>query len=88
MAMTTVRGTCKDGKVELAEYPAGIVGTVEVLVTFLTEDRPSQRAEEGEDRRRRAIALMEQGIPLGGRPYKNREELYDRTYRFDGTRVD
>ena len=37
MAMMTVTGTYRDGKVELAEQPVGLDGTVEVLVTFLAE---------------------------------------------------
>jgi hypothetical protein len=95
MALTTVKGTYKDGKVELAEHPAGVVGTSDVLVTFLAPNgakgpanaEPSPK-ELRQQAGRRLIALLKEGIPLGGRPYKNREELYDRVVRFDKTRDD
>ncbi len=38
MALLTVEGVYKDGKVELAERPAGVVETARVLVIFLPEN--------------------------------------------------
>lgn len=88
MALVTVEGIFRDGKVELAETPAGVDGETRVLVTFL----PAPETVPGADRtisepspRKAAIdrvmKRMKEGIPLGGPPYPKREELYDRVER-------
>jgi hypothetical protein len=82
MAVLTVEGIFKNGKVELSEIPAGVGDAVPVLVTFLPatkqETRSTATAPEREALRRAAFARMKKGISLGGPPYPKREELYDR----------
>jgi hypothetical protein len=82
MALLTVEGTYKDGRIELTERPNGVGGEARVLVTFLAPGSGAKPAvEPTEDRetlRRRAFARMKEGIHLGGPPYPKREELYDR----------
>jgi hypothetical protein len=83
MALLTVEGTYKDGRVELAERPNGVGGEARVLVTFLASTDsatkpPAEAAEDREALRQRAFARMKEGIHLGGPPYPKREELYDR----------
>jgi hypothetical protein len=83
MALMTVEGIYKDGKVELAERPDHVDGAARVLVTFLTSSghRGKPLASEYQDRetlRQQAFARMRAGIHLGGPPYPKREELYDR----------
>ncbi len=83
MAITEIEGTYRDGKVELAELPAGIF-SARVVVTFFPEGAP---AIEGDDRqaagarllealRRQVLSEIEQGAPMGGSPYPTREEIY------------
>jgi hypothetical protein len=83
MALLTVEGTYKDGRIELTERPNGVGGETRVLVTFLTstgsDAKPAVEAtEDRETLRQRAFAQMKEGIHLGGPPYPKREELYDR----------
>ena len=95
MALVTVEGIYKDGKVELIEAPGGIAEGRRVLVTFLPSDGAASwhsgaetevaweaLAETHEALRQRAFEDMERGIDLGGPPYPKREELYDRLRRF------
>ena len=98
MALVTVEGTYRDGKVELAEQPDGVEGA-RVIVTFLTSngaersvvdrDAATETAsipnEEREQAVQRVIEDMESGLNLGGGPYYTvREELYEeRLKRFD-----
>jgi len=84
-SLLTLAGVYRDGKVEFAERPAGVGEDVPVLVTFLPakqggESEPSAHAAE-EARlaaRERLLARVKQGMPFGGPPYPNREELHDR----------
>ena len=83
MALLTVEGIYKDGRVELVERPDRVDQAVRVLVTFLPPDgsREKTMIVEGQHReslRRQAFARMKEGIHLGGQPYPRREELYDR----------
>jgi hypothetical protein len=79
MALTTVEGTYKDGKVELSERPAGAGDPARVLVTFLpAEVGPPGATDDREELRRRAFARMKQGVRLGGPPYPKRADLHDR----------
>ena len=83
MALLTVEGIYKDGKVELVERPDHVDEAARVLVTFLPRAVPREKLEMGEnvDRetlRQQAFARMKAGIHLGGPPYPKREELYDR----------
>ncbi len=80
MAMVTVEGVFRAGKVELAETPIGVSDTSRVLVTFLpqAEDQARNGEEDKETLRQRAFARMKKGINLGGPPYPTREELHDR----------
>ena len=81
MAMMTIEGKYKNGRVELSELPPGI-DEASVMVVFLPRnDVISSDAEERERRRQAAFRQMEEGIDLGGPPYPKREELYDRLDR-------
>jgi hypothetical protein len=83
MALLTVEGIYKDGKVELTERPDHVDEAARVLVTFLppNSSREKTMMVEGQHRetlRQQAFARMKEGIHLGGPPYPKREELYDR----------
>jgi len=83
MALLTVEGIYKDGKVELTERPDHVDEAARVLVTFLPPNgsREKTMMVEGQHRetlRQQAFARMKEGIHLGGPPYPKREELYDR----------
>jgi len=89
--MLTIKGVYRDGKVELSEQPAGMASEVPVLVTFLPTSlvdetyRPPGLTDEARARREageRFLARLDKGIDLGGPPYPEREELYDRVNRF------
>lgn len=92
MALLTVEGVYENGKVELAEQPAG-VEHARVVVTFLPEQqREAKPVEAGAEEARRVAAEsllqeMRAGINFGGERF-NREELYaeriDRIGRGDG----
>ena len=87
MALLTVQGIYRDGKIELAETPSAVPSGSPVLVTFLpasqtaeaTANVPSGRARQ--EAGLRLLALLARGLPLGGPPYPEREELYDRVDR-------
>jgi hypothetical protein len=86
MALLTVEGIYKDGKVELTERPDHVDEAARVLVTFLPPNgsREKTMMVEGQHRetlRQQAFARMKEGIHLGGPPYPTREELYDRSDR-------
>ena len=83
MALLTIEGIYKDGKVELTERPDHVDEAARVLVTFLPPNgsRENTMMAEGQHRetlRQQAFARMKEGIHLGGPPYPKREELYDR----------
>jgi len=83
MALLTVEGIYRDGKVELTERPDHVDEAVRVLVTFLPPNGSREKTVmvEGQHRetlRQQAFARMKEGIHLGGPPYPKREELYDR----------
>ena len=80
MALLTVEGIYKDGKVELAEHPKSVEESARVLVTFLpaSETDPG-RVDDRAALRGRALARMREGLHLGGLPYPNREELHERS---------
>src|SRR5581483_9267462 len=66
MALLTVPGIYKDGRIELAERPVGAVESDQVLVTSLPRPstRPAAPEASGEDRetlRRQAFAEMREG---------------------------
>jgi hypothetical protein len=80
MALLTVEGVYRDGRVELAETPAGIE-EAPVMVVFLPRD--TARAVDADVRAarhaagERLLARMRKGFHLGGeRPYQDRAELY------------
>ncbi len=75
MAMLTVRGYYRDGQIVLEELPEGVL-QAEVLVTFL-QSEPQISKEEREKLIERFFQRMEEGFPLGGKGYTNREELYE-----------
>src|SRR5262249_22917777 len=82
MAMLTVEGVYKDGKVELSERPRQVDNPARVLVTFLPAEGPSAGPSSGwfvgrETLRQQAFAQMKEGLHLGGPPYPKRQELYD-----------
>jgi hypothetical protein len=87
MMLLTIEGTYKNGKVELAETPAGVEGA-RVLVTFLhpAESIKPDVLTIGELNRQklreRVLARIEMGFHLGGSPYPRREELYERIDRY------
>ena len=83
MALLTVEGIYKDGKIELTERPQHVADAARVLVTFLpaSGSRENTMLVEGqhlETLRQQAFARMSEGIHLGGPPYPKREELHDR----------
>jgi hypothetical protein len=83
MALLTVEGIYKDGKVELSERPRHVEAPARVLVTFLPAEGPAARPGSGpsidrESLRQQAFAQMKEGLHLGGPPYPKREDLYDR----------
>jgi hypothetical protein len=86
MALLTVHGIYKDGKIELIEQPDHVDEAARVLVTFLPAHGSVELTTLGEGREREALrqsafARMKEGIHLGGPPYPKREELYDRSDR-------
>lgn len=75
MALTTVRGYYRNGRIELEELPEGIQ-EAEVFVTFLTKsDGVSQTQRE--QAIERMLQQMREGFPLGGKGYTRREEIYE-----------
>lgn len=81
MSLLTIEGTYRDGRIELSEHPGGVEEGIPVLVTFLPGKRrgPTPETDPGrEELRQRAFARMEEGLHLGGPPYRRREDLYDR----------
>ena len=81
MALLTVEGVYRDGRVELAETPTGIK-EAPVMVVFLPRDTGRGESEGAHTARRaageRLLARMRKGFRLGGgRPYQNRSELCD-----------
>ncbi len=88
MPILTIEGVYRDGQVELTERPEGVGESARVLVVFLPPPAPSGPPPEEVRREagRRLLALLSEGLPLGGPPYPRREELYDRVNRFDQTR--
>ena len=83
MALLTVEGIYKDGRVELVERPDNVGEAARVLVTFLPTNGPRENTSmlEGQHRetlRQQAFARMKEGMHLGGPPHPTREELYDR----------
>jgi hypothetical protein len=74
--LTTIEGVYENGRVELAERPAGI-GRAKVYVTFVA---PVPAATEGAaaEAIEQWLAFLREGLPLGGPPYPDRDELYDR----------
>lgn len=84
MALITVEGTYKDGQVQLTEAPAELPAEARVIVTFMFDPRPLGSSPEGSRQAaaRRLLERLKAGINFGGRPYQNREELYDRLDRY------
>ena len=90
----TIAGVYREGKVELAERPEGLVESAPVLVTFVPEGarvEPTPMVppvDEAEAARRaageRLLEMLREGLNLGGPPYPKREELYDRHEPFAG----
>jgi len=85
MALLTVEGRYKDGRIELRELPAG-VNEAPVMVVFLpggsaTELARAPDEDTREARRQAAFAQMGQGIDLGGPPYPRGGDLHDRLIR-------
>jgi hypothetical protein len=83
MALLTLEGVYKDGKVELTERPDRVGDAARVLVTFLPpggsgENAKIDESQERETLRQQAFARMKEGLHLGGPPYPRREELHDR----------
>jgi hypothetical protein len=86
MALLTLEGIYRDGKIELAELPPDTPAQARVIVTFLPAsdtngERGDTQATEAltrEEARQRAFARMKKGYHLGGPPYSKRDELYDR----------
>ena len=79
MALLTVEGIDKDGKIELAEHPKSVEVSARVLVTFLPPAEAEPAGGGGrEELRRRAFAGMREGIDLGGLPDPKREKIHDR----------
>jgi hypothetical protein len=89
METLTMRGTYRDGTVELDEVPADWPSPGRVQVIFQPDTSAHGPAveptlEEREAARQRLLALFAKGISLGGPPYPTREELHDRFESRDG----
>lgn len=89
MALLTVEGVYKNGRIELKEMPTEVPSDARVLVTFLPGAGGGEARDEAQARhvaRREAadrlLSRLHQGIDFGGPPYPSREELYDRINRF------
>lgn len=74
MAVLTLEGTYRDGKVELDEMPG--IDEARVLVTFLPEAQSQTEADRKEALRRRFLARMRRGVDFGTEPLPTREDLY------------
>jgi hypothetical protein len=90
LALVTVEGIYRDGRIELQELPLDAPAGARVLVTFLPPPMPQAGIDESANYRQprreavgRLLARLKQGIDFGGPPYPKREELYDRVSRFD-----
>jgi hypothetical protein len=85
MALVSIEGQYKNGRVDLSEKPVGIE-EARVVVTFLPDETQEEATEE---QRQQAVdwlaRRMEEGFNLGGGPYyTKREEIYDERFsRFD-----
>jgi hypothetical protein len=88
MPILTIEGVYRDGQVELSERPEGVGEPARVLVIFVPPPAQPGPAPEAirHEAGQRLLALLGEGLPLGGPPYPGREELYDRVIRFDQTR--
>jgi hypothetical protein len=79
-----VEGTYRAGKVELNEAPAGVDGS-RVVVLFLSDNLSDAAALPLPDREQAIRDLMAQmkssTARLGGKPYNDRDEIYDRDNR-------
>jgi hypothetical protein len=77
--LTTVEGVYENGRVELAERPAG-VERAKVYVTFVkeAEERVWAPGQSGADAIDRWLASMREGFALGGPRYPSRDDLHDR----------
>jgi hypothetical protein len=91
MALLTLEGIYRDGKVELAEEPADVGDETRVLVTFLpatakemgTASPYSPDEQEHAEVLNRLIDRMRKGFHLGGGRLPTREEIYaERLDRF------
>ena len=80
MALVTVEGVYRNGKVELAEAPEETPSETRVLVTFLSQDGPASAAEARRAAGERLIARMRAGIDFGGKGF-DREALYEERLR-------
>jgi hypothetical protein len=86
MALLTLEGIYKEGKLEFTETDIQVPAEARVLITFLPatltqaplDSRRGGDMDEREALRQQAFAQMEAGISLGGHPYPKREELYQR----------
>ena len=81
MASQWIDGIFRDGRVEFAVIPPGLVDGTPVRVEFPYREAdlaPTGPEDDREASRRRAFARMEKGIDLGGPPYPNRDEIHDR----------
>jgi hypothetical protein len=93
MALVAVEGVYRDGRVELAEIPSGLLEQARVIVTFLptATENSQDSAIPSEDARREAgwrlMARLHEGIPFGGPPYPRREEFHDRNERYEPERA-
>lgn len=74
--LTTVEGFYENGRVELAEQPPG-VERAKVYVTFVVDDAGAAKSAQT-DVVEPWLAFLREGLALGGPPYPNRDELYDR----------
>ena len=89
--LLTIRGTYRDGEVELSQRPEGVGKNASVLVTFLPanegiEPETTVQAADPEAAARcaagkRLLEMLKEGVDFGGPPYPKREELYDRVDR-------
>jgi hypothetical protein len=77
MALLSIEGIYKNGKIELLETPDGVEGA-RVFVTFLpiSEEEQAESKRQRQEARERALTRMESGFDFGGQKF-NRAEIYE-----------
>jgi hypothetical protein len=78
--MTTLKLTVDDQIASRAEQVAKERNTTlnQLVSEFLEQLRPTEQAQRNSSADRLATTFRDLSRPLGGKPYQNRDDLYDR----------